>query len=211
MKRKFLMCIFLSLLSTTVIAQQKGFDAGIFLGVNGIHIEGQNEVLYNSTNGIIWGTGGLSAGLEIKRRFSKKFYWKFDLRYIRKGSVYEFTNIQGVQDFESIKLDYAELPVMGGYQIMLSKRFLYIEGGFAVAKLLNSEKLISDYSYGKDISLFSEFGNYDYSIVGAIKISANRKEKVLMGLRVARSFISIHKAYKLYNFDYGIELSYYFR
>ena len=92
----------------------------------------------------------------------------------------------------------------------MSKRFLYIDGGFAVAKLLNSEKLISDYSYGHDISLFSDFKEYDYSVLGAIKISNNRKEKVLIGLRVARSFISIHEVYKLYNFDYGIELSYHF-
>ena len=104
MHRKFLVSIFLGLLSTLLVAQKNGFEASIFLGFNGIHIEGQNEVLYNSSSGTIWGTGGLSAGLAVKRNFSKNFYWIFDLRYIRKGSVYEFNNSLGIQDFESIKL-----------------------------------------------------------------------------------------------------------
>lgn len=210
MKRQILVSLLFFLFATIVVAQKKGFDASIFLGFNGIHIEGDNEVLYNSNNGTIWGTGGLSAGLEIKREFSKKFYWKFDLRYIRKGSIYEFNNSLGVQDFESIKLDYAELPVLVGYRYYIGKRYLYLEIGAAVGKLLNSKKLVSDYSYGKDISLFDQFKDYDYSVLGTVNFSVNRKEKMLLGLRVARSFLSIHEVYKLYNFDYGIELSYHF-
>ncbi|MBU8893372.1 MAG: PorT family protein [Bacteroidales bacterium] len=208
MKIQVVLC--LTLFISTVFAQKKGFEAGIFFGLNGIHIEGDNEVLYNSSNGTIWGTGGISAGLSVKRGFARNLYWSFDLRYIRKGSIYEFTNVQGVRDFESIKLDYAELPVLIGYKTNIGKRYLYIEMGAAVAKLLNSEKLVSDYSYGQDISLFNQFKDYDYSMIGALKISANRKEKTLFGLRVARSFLSIHEIYKLYNFDYGIDLSYYF-
>ncbi len=79
-----------------------------------------------------------------------------------------------------------------------------------MAKLLNSQKLVSDYSYGQDISLFDKFKDFDYSWVGVVKLSLNKKEKALIGLRVTRSFLSIHEVYKLYNFDYGIELSYYF-
>lgn len=207
---KILATLFLSVITIITYGQKKTFDAGIFIGFNGVHIEGQNEVLYNSTNGTIWGSGGITTGLSVKREVSKSFYWKFDLRYIRKGSVYEFTNTQGTQDFEAIKFDYAELPLLTGYKIKLSKHFIYFEAGCAIAKLLNSEKLVSDYSYGQDISLFSKFKDYDYSLLGSIKISANKREKVLLGLRVAHSFISIHKAYKLYNFDYGIEICYQF-
>jgi len=199
----------LILISNLSFSQKSGFDAGIFFGLNGIHIEGDNQVLYNSTNGTIWGTGGITAGLIVKRNFTENFYWSFDLRYIRKGSVYEFTNIQGVQDFESIKFDYAELPISVGYNIRLEKRYLYFEVGAAVAKLLNSKKIISDYSYGQDISLFDQFKDYDYSFIVALKYSFNKKEKTLIGFRVARSFITIHEKYKLYNFDYGVELSYY--
>ena len=199
----------LLLISGFAFSQKYGFDAGIFFGLNGIHIEGDNQVLYNSTNGTIWGTGGITAGLIVKRNFTENFYWSFDLRYIRKGSVYEFTNIQGVQDFESIKFDYAELPISVGYNIRLEKRYLYFEVGAAVAKLLNSKKIISDYSYGQDISLFDQFKDYDYSFIVALKYSFNKKEKTLIGFRVARSFITIHEKYKLYNFDYGVELSYY--
>lgn len=199
----------LLLISGFAFSQKYGFDAGIFFGLNGIHIEGDNQVLYNSTNGTIWGTGGITAGLIVKRNFTENFYWSFDLRYIRKGSVYEFTNIQGVQDFESIKFDYAELPISVGYNIRLEKRYLYFEVGAAVAKLLNSKKIISDYSYGQDISLFDQFKDYDYSFIVALKYSFNKKEKTLIGFRVARSFITIHEKYKLYNFDYGVDLSYY--
>lgn len=210
MKKKIQIVFFLILCTFFALAQKKEFNVGLFLGFNGIHIEGDNEVLYNSSNGTIWGTGGLSAGLTVKRSFTDNFYWSFDLRYIRKGSIYEFTNIQGIRDFESIKLDYAELPVHILYKTYIGKRYLFIELGAAVAKLLNSQKLVSDYSYGQDISLFDQFRDYDYSVLGAIKFSVNRKEKTLIGLRVARSVRSIHHIYKLYNFDYGIELSYFF-
>jgi Outer membrane protein beta-barrel domain len=210
MKKIVLILSLITILSLSGFTQKRGFDAGIFFGLNGIHIEGDNEVLYNSSNGTIWGTGGLTAGLTVKRTFVENFYWSFDLRYIRKGSIYEFTNVLGIQDFESIKFDYAELPVLIGYKAELEKRYLYLELGAAIAKLLNSQKLISDYSYGQDISLFDKFNDYDYSIIGSLKTSLNKKEKVLVGMRVARSFLSIHETYKLYNFDYGIELSYYF-
>ncbi|HAF30160.1 MAG TPA: hypothetical protein DCG75_14055 [Bacteroidales bacterium] len=210
MKKTILTILFLTFFVVLSLAQKYGFDAGLFFCLNGIHIEGDNEVLYNSSNGIIWGTGGISAGLTVKRNFTENFYWTFDLRYIRKGSIYEFTNIQGVQDFESIKLDYAELPISIGYEIKLEKRNLYFELGAAISKLLNSEKLVSDYSYGQDISLFDQFKDYDYSFLGALKFSLNKKDNVIFGLRVERSFLSIHEKYQLYNFDYGIEFSYYF-
>jgi hypothetical protein len=210
MNKKIQIILIFIIFSFTLCAQKKGFDASIFLGFNGIHIEGDNQVLYNSSYGTIWGTVGISAGLSIKKYFHKNYYWTFEMRYIRKGSIYEFTNIQGVRDFESIKLDYAELPVLLAYKTSVGKRYLYIELGAAVAKLLNSQKIVSDYSYGQDISLFDMFRDYDYSAIGSLKFSTNRKEKVLFGVRVSRSFRSIHEVYKLYNFDYGIEISYSF-
>jgi len=209
MIKRFVVNTVFIFISSLLFAQNKGFDAGIFLGFNGIHIEGQNEVLYNSTDGTIWGSGGISAGLSVKRNLSKSFYWAFNLQYIRKGSIYEFVNNYGRPDFEVIKLDYAELPILLGYRIRLSKRFLYFEAGASVAKLLNSKKLISEYNYGQDISLFDRFKNYDYSALAELKISTNRKEKFIIGVRIERSFLSIHKVYKLYNFDYGVELSYF--
>lgn len=205
--------IFLLLINCTSFflhAQNRNFETGIFLGFNGIHIEGDNQVLYNSTNGTAWGSLGATAGITVKRDFAKKFYWTFDLRYMRKGSIYDFTNIYGLPDHELIKLDYAELPVLIGYNVRLEKRYLYFELGAAIAKLLNSKKIVSDYSNGQDISLFDQFKDYDYTFIVALKYSFNKKEKTLIGFRVAHSFISIHEKYKLYNFDYGVELSYYF-
>ena len=147
---------------------------------------------------------------QLYKLYSETYLVDTDTRKIRKGSIYAFTNIQGTQDFESIKFDYAELPVLCGHKTYIGKRYLYVELGAVVAKLLNSKKLVSDYSFGHDISLFDQFKDYDYSVLGAIKISTNKKEKVILGLRIERSFISIHEVYDLYNFDYGIECSYYF-
>lgn len=210
MNKKITFLLIFVVFTSFVFAQKRSFDVSVFLGFNGIHIEGDNEVLYNSNTGTVWGTGGISAGFAVKRDFAKSFYWTFDLRYIRKGSIYEFINIQGVQDFESIKFDYAELPLSLGYKTNIGKRYIYLEMGAAIAKLMNSEKIVSEYSNGQDISLFNQFKDYDFSMLGAIKLSTNRKEKILYGIRVARSFLSIHETYKLYNFDYGIEISYYF-
>lgn len=210
MKRIIIFFSLLLLVNFSIISQNRNFEASVFAGCYGVHIEGQNEVIYNSTDGVVWGTLGYSAGLSVKRSFSKKFYWTFDLRYIRKGSIYDFTNIYGLPDHELIKFDYAELPVLIGYKVKLEKRHLYFELGAAISKLLNSEKLVSDYSFGQDISLFDQFKDYDYSFIVALKYSFNKKEKTFVAFRVERSFLSIHEKYKLYNFDYGVELSYCF-
>ena len=110
MKKIVLILSLITILSLSGFTQKRGFDAGIFFGLNGIHIEGDNEVLYNSSNGTIWGTGGLTAGLTVKRTFVENFYWSFDLRYIRNALVHGREKKFGKVINPTIKNDYLIRP-----------------------------------------------------------------------------------------------------
>ena len=53
-----------------------------------------------------------------------------------------------------------------------------------------------------------KFENDDYSLIAGMKFPLNRKQNLLLGLRTEYSLFSVHKDYKLYNFNYGIEINY---
>jgi len=103
------------------------------MGFYGIHIEGDVEHLYSSSDGTFWGTGGFSAGLNVKRYFSNNIYGAFELRYSRNGGLYEFISPVGTQAYESVKLDYIEFPLLFGVKANLKKKYLLIETGMAYA------------------------------------------------------------------------------
>ena len=202
--------LLLLLLAGQPAMSQKGFSAGPLIGLNGIHIEGNNEVLYNTTDGTIWGTGGYSYGVFVSRDFKKHMYWEMQLIYIQKGSIYDFINTYGRQDFEIIRINYIELPLLVGYKLNLRRKTLYVETGLALAKLLNKNKFISEYSEGLDRSLLEEFNDFDISWIAKAKLPLNKKETLFAGVRFSYSILTIHSVYKLYNMVYGIELNYTF-
>jgi len=118
---------------------------GAMIGFYGIHIEGDVAHLYSSSNGTFWGTGGLSAGLNVKRNFSKNIYGAFEIRYIRKGGLYEFISNIGLQAYETIKLQYIEFPIIFGFKANLKIKYLLVETGLAYARLINSKMMVSDF------------------------------------------------------------------
>ncbi len=191
-------------------SQNREFIVGSMVGFYGIHIEGGIKEMYSPSNGTISGTGGLSIGFNVKRNFSKNIYGVFDLRYIRKGSIFEFLNPYGMQAFVSIKLDYIEIPLLIGFKINLKKKYLFTESGFAYGKMISSKMLVSEF-YGWDpSSKNNNFKENDFSWVGGLKYPLIKSEKLLLGFRFSYSLSSIHSDYKLYNMDYGIEIYYLF-
>lgn len=212
MNHKSLFIFFLTLFSIITIAkaQNKEFIAGALIGFNGIHINGEIRDMYSPTNGQIWGTGGLSFGLNVKRSFSNSIYGSFELRYIRKGSLYEFVTNYGTQAFESIKLDYIEFPILFGLIINLKKKYLLFETGIAYARLMNSRMSVSDLNQWDTSSKLDHFKKNDLSYVANLKYPLIKSEKLQLGFRFSYSLISIHEDYKLYNLIYGIEVYYLF-
>lgn len=180
------------------------------IGFYGIHIEGDVEQLYSSSNGTFWGTGGFSAGLNVKRNFSKSIYGAFEIRYSKKGGLYEFISSYNTQAYESIKLQYIEFPLLFGAKANLKKRYLLLETGLAYARLINAKMEVSDFNRWDVSEKLDNFKENDLSWVANLKYPIIKSEKLLIGFRFSYSLMSIHNYYKLYNMDYGVELYYLF-
>jgi hypothetical protein len=196
-----------------MIAQQKGFIGGVFLNFNGIEFKGSEANFWHSSSSEkIDGTLGSSAGLFVKREFSRNSYAVIELRYIEKGSIYEFISQYGTQAFETLNLDYVEIPFLFGYKIKPLKRPLYCEFGFAYSKLISSNIKNNDLTTRMGTPNANNFKNYDLSWVAEFKFPLIKKweRHFLFGLRMSRSILPIHRYYKIYNFDYGLELNYSF-
>lgn len=192
-------------------AQNKGFTAGASLGFYGIHINGEINKFYSPTHGIYWGTGGLSFGLNVKRNIAKKTYASLELRYSRKGSLYEFITNKATKGFESIRLDYIELPVLVGYKMNLNQKHLFLETGIAFSRLTYSRMEVNNYNWWDTKEKLSYVYKNDVLWIAHIKYPIIKSKKLLLGFRFAHSLKSIHENYKLYHMNYGIEVCYLFK
>ncbi len=180
------------------------------LGFYGIHIVGDIEEMYSPTNGNISGTGGLSFGFNVKHNFTKNIYGAFELRYIRKGSIYTFITSYGTKAFESIRLNYFEIPFLLGFKINLKKNYLLTETGIAYARIFSSSMSVSDLNQWDYSDKLNNFKRNEYSWIANVKYPIVKSEKLLVGFRFSCSLSTIHSYYKLRNLIYGIELYYFF-
>ena len=96
---KYFTLLIILILHSDMVSQSSGFRAGVLFNANGIHIQGQDDTYWSVSSGTVWGTGDLSAGGFVKRNFSDHFYTSLELRYIQKGSLYEFLTDNGLQVF----------------------------------------------------------------------------------------------------------------
>jgi hypothetical protein len=216
MNRQFLRyCILLfvfQFISIGVFSQSKRFIAGALFNANGIEIKGNKEILWQTSKGGFCGTGGLSAGVYVKREIKNRIYLSLELRYIRKGCIYIYLNQYGTQAAEVLKLNYFEIPLLVGYTFHINKASFLFETGPALARLFSSKLSIGRFVYRNNNPQMQNFRDQDLSWIGSLKIPLNQKGKqnILLGLRFSYSLFSIHNAYKLRNMDYGIQLDYVF-
>ncbi|MDX1284136.1 MAG: hypothetical protein R3182_03945, partial [Draconibacterium sp.] len=112
MKLFLILFLLFSLIVSKAFSQS--FEAGLLFNANGIHFIGENEIFWQSSNGKVWGGGGLSAGIFVKRNFTENLYYGLELRYIQKGSVFEYGNEYGTRSVETTRINYAEIPVIFG-------------------------------------------------------------------------------------------------
>jgi hypothetical protein len=208
-----LICLFIVAFFTMTFlirAQNNEFLVGAVIGFYGIENKGDIKSMYSQSNGTISGTGGFSFGLNVKHDFSKNIYSALELRYIRKGSIYTFITTFGTMSWESIKLNYIEIPLLAGLRINLKKKPLFVETGIAYAMVLSSKVLVSELNFWDSSAEQNNFKKKDISWVANVKYPIIKSRKLLMGLRFSYSMFSIHSFCKLYNMDYGAELYYLF-
>jgi hypothetical protein len=190
-----------------VNAQQHNFIGGVLVSINGIGLTGDSGQFWNSSkNKEGKGHGGVSAGIFVKREFTRKIYSTFELRYISKGSYYGFKNQYGTQSSKRLYLDYIVLPVLIGYKLKHEKKSFYFESGFAFSKLISSR------IEGNNSNNTEGFKSTDILWIGSLKYPLIKKwqNNCLFGLRLSSSILTIHKYYKIYNLNYGIEFNYIF-
>jgi hypothetical protein len=207
-------CIFLILTFlisfASSYAQDREFVVGSMIGFYGIHQMGEIESLYSQTAGDVGGTGDLSLGLNVRRDISQRFFLAFELRYIRKGSIYSFISNYSTQAFESIRLDYIEIPFLTGYKIPISKKYLIAETGIAYARLVSSKMMISDLNPWDYTSVMDNFRKNELSWIVNLKYPIVRNRKLLAGIRFSYAIFSVHENYSIHNMNYGIEFYYLF-
>jgi hypothetical protein len=197
--------------SILIFCQHHDFVGGIFFNANGIEIEGKGTFWPNS-NGSITGCVGLSAGLSVKHYLRNWYYFNIELRYIQKGSEFEFIDPYGTFYYELLRLNYMEIPILYGYQLNFKKTNCFIESGFAYAKLFSSKGNINEFVNRFGTINSENFKDYDISWIGSLKYPINKKNKgnLLLGLRFSYSLFTIHRVYKIKNMVYGLQMDYKF-
>ena len=212
MMRRPILAILFCTLSIASFGQKNYFVGGLFFNANGMHMVGNADQYWQNSNGTVWGGGGISGGAYVKRDIGKDGYLSFEMRFIQKGSVYEYIAPNGAHSTEGIRLHYLELPLSIGYYMGSSSNYILLESGFACAKLIsandNAEKLVQRAGLTNEES----FKDYDISWINMIKFPLNRKgrDNFLFGFRFSYSFLSVHKYYKLRNMVFGLQLDYLF-
>lgn len=197
-------------MTSLVSAQNKEFIMGSVIGFYGIENTGDIKDMYSQANGNISGTGGLSAGLNVKHDVSKNMYAALEMRYIRKGSIKTIITSTGSRSWEAIKLDYIEIPFSTGLKINTKKKPMFIETGFAFARLFSPKISVSPLNPWDASTEQAHFKKNDISWLANFKYPINKSEKLLIGLRFSHSLFTIHSLCKLYNMDYGVEFYYLF-
>jgi len=156
---------------------QNHFIGGVFFNANGIHVEGENNNFWQNSGGTIWGGGGLSTGLYVKRYLHKKTYLDLEIRYIQKGSVYDYINQYSAQSHKVLRLNYLELPVLIGYMLKTNKNKYFIESGIACARLFSSKLNILDFVNSSGYINAEDFKDYDLSWISTFKFPLNKKKQ----------------------------------
>jgi hypothetical protein len=208
---KILPCFVLFIhISLYTDAQNTEFIAGLLVNINGISFVGKTAQFWNASDGTIWGGLGGSVGVSVQRDLTKKLYPKFELRYSKKGSIYEYLNQYSTQSNEVLFMNYIDIPVLIGYKFRANKKQYFLESGVSFAKQISSNIEFDELNSRTGTPNAENFKNIDISWTGCLKFVLNKKgnENLLFGLRIDHSLIPIHHYYKIYHFDYGIEINY---
>ena len=102
---------------------------------------------------------------------------------------------------------------MVGYKGVYGRNnYFLFETGFAFARMFSSRVSINELSKRLDTPNAEEFAENDFSWIGSFKLPLNKRKKdnMLLGARTSHSLFSVHKRYKLFNFDYGFEFDFLF-
>jgi len=200
--RIIILFISLFFFSSGIFAQEHPFNAGLLIGGNGIEIKGDKEMH--------WGSAGLTAGIYVNTFASERLSLQLELKYIKKGSIYVYSNVFGLEDWEVLRLNYVELPFVMHYYFKANARSFYLEGGFAYAYLFSKTYTETRMGTSEPDTHFEGYKRNDVSIIGGLgyRFISKKNHDFSILFRASRSIIPIHETLKHYNVIYGISFYY---
>jgi len=200
--RVFFLLLLSICISGWASAQEHLFNAGMLIGGNGIEIKGDKEMH--------WGSGGLTLGAYVNTFFSKRLALQLEIKYIRKGSIYVYNNVFGLEDYEVLKLNYIELPLVTQYYFKANAKCFFVEGGVAYAYLFSKTYTDSRMGTTEPNTRFEGYRRNDFSIMGGLgyRFISKKDHDFSILFSASRSVRSIHDYLKLYNIVYGLSFYY---
>jgi hypothetical protein len=206
-----LVCYFVN-----VSAQRITFEGGMLAGFHRSDFIGEKEKFWHDDYDRS-AIAGISASPFVKMNINPDLYSLLEIRYMRKGCKFGYANKIFTQSFETVILDYIEIPLMIGVNGVFTSTTgptnYSFETGFAFSRLYSSKlKLDEGMKRANPVSI-EQFRNFDISWIARVKLPGRtfKRHMLLWGFRLENSLLSIHPQYKLRNFSFGIELNYLFR
>lgn len=123
--------IILIIIGFSKFIQAQHFDAGFVAGLATTQVDGDGHGGYDKAGPI--------AGVWVGRRITHRFYSRFELRYIQKGSYAKNVQDEVSSGYYRMRLNYIELPLILGYRFNNGFNALVgLSGGYlAKAKEMN--------------------------------------------------------------------------
>ncbi len=151
---------------TPLLAQQ--FKIGFLGGISTSQVDGDGHAGY--------GKVGFFAGGFVTKKFSPESKWSasFEITYIQKGSRKNLPPDQGGYIIYSLKLNYAEVPLLVKYDFFVAdslgkqKMNFSLEGGVAIGALVHSEEYRDYAQVLPGTPGYIPFQKTDYSVLFGI-------------------------------------------
>lgn len=162
------------------------FKAGLLAGISTSQVDGDSYAGYDKA--------GLTGGAFVSTRFSPASKWSasFELTYIQKGSRKVPHPDKGDYTDYSLKLNYAEVPLLVRYAFSPSdstgeRMKFMLEGGLGFGTLIHSEELLS----GAAVPAGTSFQKVDFSLI--LGINYLLSEHFMLNVRYEYSMMPVRK------------------
>ena len=152
-------------------AQAQKFSGGVFCGISGSQISGDN---YNGFN-----KAGINGGLSVNYMISEKHAITMDICFIQKGSKINASPDKGIFNSYKLSLNYFEIPI---YVRFNANQKLFFDLGLSYGRLIKSSEKDQ---YG-EISGTRQFNNSDYSLIAGLGLLL--KKNISAIFRFSNSF-----------------------
>lgn len=166
MNKRFFLIVFLpvilSLSKGCFLFSQTNFKAGLLGGFTATQYDGDSYANYNKL--------GFVAGAFSRIKLNTKWNFQFEITYFQKGARRYPVPSKGDFREYSLKLDYAEVPLI----LQVDYKKFILEFGLAAGFLVRNKEIVNEI----DITGDRPFGKTDFSLVAGLSYQLNENWEV---------------------------------